>query len=122
MNEEIVVQKKWLEALLEYSQQSEKLSLGNKIIKKYITLTQWDQLTREQKNTLWDSGFQRDWRMNIGNMLDFLGDAFECIKVDDKEWVVYNKYYPPAKQPEFRSKVLVDCLWSAVKYKLNKKL
>lgn len=88
-------------------------------MKKYITLTQWDEITKEQKNILWNSGFKRDWQISISDMIEFLGDDFECIEVDGKDWIVFIKYHPFAKQTEFESKVLVDCLWESCKYKLK---
>ena len=46
-------------------------------MKQYITLKQWDEITKEQKNILWDKGFKKDWQMSIGQMIEFLGENWE---------------------------------------------
>lgn len=74
-------------------------------MKQHITLKQWDEITKEQKNILWDSGFQRE--MNIGQMIEFLGD--EDFEIE----------FGIIELPGFRTTYLCDALWKAVKYKLK---
>ncbi len=88
-------------------------------MKQHITLTQWDEITREQKQILWKWGYRKDWRINIGQMIEFLGNDVDMIfketkwnvVLDLQEYQVIKKF----KQPE-----LCDALWEAVKYKLTK--
>jgi len=77
-------------------------------MKQHITLQQWDELSKEQKQVIWDSGFQNDWKMAIGNMLEFLGD--------DWLYMVVERGNTPSRDDE-----LCDFLWKYVKIKLTKK-
>ena len=97
-------------------------------MKHHITLKQWDEITKEQKNILWDSGFKRDWKMNIIHMLEFLGDDLCTI---DGETNVDVKYEYRVRLimwqagNDFRTQwysKLCDALWETVKYKLTTKL
>ena len=97
-------------------------------MKQYITLKQWDEITREQKNVLWDSGFQKDWKMNIGQMIEFLGN--DLLKRENNvEWFCVKVFEKKKKRSfmgcllgkgKFKEESLCDALWEAVKYELNK--
>lgn len=51
-------------------------------MKQHITLKQWDEITKEQKNILWDKGFKKDWQMSIGQMIEFLKEETEDNFID----------------------------------------
>lgn len=98
-------------------------------MKHHITLKQWDEITGEQKNILWDDGFKRDWKMNIIQMMEFLGDDFEELSREFDPHLFSDK---PMEKKErwgigmknrnnmwYFEKELCDTLWKAVKYKLN---
>ena len=96
-------------------------------MKQYITLKQWDEITREQKNILWDSGFQKDWKMNIGQMIEFLGD--DLLKIENNVEYFYVKIFEERGKRnlkecflgkgKFEEENLCNALWKAVKYKLT---
>ena len=97
-------------------------------MKQYITLKQWDEITKEQKNILWDSGFKRDWKMNIIQMIEYLGDDLLCIEPyalgnESKTcngWSVSIKQMDVFAKPRSRKgSCMCDALWKAVKYKLT---
>ena len=90
-------------------------------MKHHITLKQWDEITKEQKNILWDSGFKRDWKMNIIQMMEFLGDDVECMSRDKigDDWLIEIRYYRFSERTEWERKELCDALWEVVKYKLR---
>lgn len=69
-------------------------------MKQHITLEQWDEVTAEQKNKLWRRGFTEDCKMNIGQMLEFLGKS---------KYILTNK----------GGSNMCDALWEAVKHKLK---
>lgn len=82
-------------------------------MKQNITLTQWDEITKEQKNILWDSGFQKDWAMNIGQMLEFLGDDFLSLHIDD------DVFFVDTIDTSFYGAEPIIPLWEAIKFKLK---
>lgn len=80
-------------------------------MKQYITLKQWDEITKEQKNILWDKGFKKDWQMSIGQMIEFLGENWELKLYKCGTYgTLYKKY-----KGEF-----CDALWENCKLKLKK--
>ena len=93
-------------------------------MKQHITKEQWDELTKKQKNVLDDYGCKEDWRMNIGQMIWFLGDDLESIfnNRSSKKYRVVVSIIESGKLKEFETftnKELVSALWQAVKYKLG---
>lgn len=93
-------------------------------MKQQITLKQWDELTKKQKNVLWNSGFRRDWRMNIGQMLDFLGDDFISVVLNNDGYKITVEERDKDGNIMMLSKSydnveLCNSLWEAVKYKLK---
>lgn len=101
-------------------------------MKQRITLKQWDEITKEQKNILWDKGFQRSWIMSIGDMLEFLGDDFEELSREIDPHLFSDKTIEKKKRwgiglknrnnMWYFEKELCDTLWKAVKAKLTTKL
>ena len=86
-----------------------------------ITIKQWNELTYDQKNKLDDFGIKKDWQMDIGRAIWFLGDDLMTIdNLNQYEiWQVDMKN--EALEPEqFEDKELIDVLWECVKYKLKK--
>ena len=90
-------------------------------MKKQITLKQWDKITKEQKNILWDSGFQKDWKMNIGDMIEFLGDDIVINKEKNKKWILTTEYdfWENSGWNWKESEQLVDALWKVCKFNLK---
>ena len=87
-------------------------------MKQHITLKQWDELTKEQKKVLWNNGFKNDWKMNIGQMIEFLGDD-DYPNAMCEEWgdgLDVPKDYIGVPVNE-----LCDKLWEATKNKLKTK-
>lgn len=86
-------------------------------MKQHITLKQWDEITRKQKNILWGLGYRDDWKMNIGQMIEFLGDVDRMDRCDVeggyKAWFVSGEDWRSSGEKE-----LCDAIWEAVKYKL----
>jgi len=93
-------------------------------MKQHINLNQWDELTHDKKQILFDSGFKNDWKMNIGQMIEFLGedlllinravtfmgkDKFGFEVTHDKKITIMVESFDK----------LCDSLWEATKYKLN---
>lgn len=97
-----------------------------KRIKQYLSEKQWKELSEKQQRTLLNAvigkniGVNYAWIViNIGAMIEYLGDDLEYIWKDEKDWVVEIKYYAKAKQTEFYGKELRTSLWKACKNKLN---
>lgn len=93
-------------------------------MKQQITKEQWQELNDEEMEILRRFvGWNSSRLLNIGQMIEFLEKDIERVELDTsgKEWIVCIKYHKFAKQTEFYSKILVDCLWIAIKYKLNNK-
>lgn len=87
-------------------------------MKQYITLKQWDEITKEQKNILWDKGFKKDWQMSIGQMIEFLGYAWweKLFKIEYSAF----KDYIDTKYGDYGRQELCDALWDNCKLKLKK--
>lgn len=82
-------------------------------MKQHITIAQWDEITNRQKDVLDDYGCKDDWRMNIGQMIEFLGsDINDFIFHSGGGWTIILK-------EEYYNEELCDLLWEAVKYKLK---
>lgn len=91
-------------------------------MKQHITLKQWDEITNEQKNKLWRRGFTKDWKMDIGRMVEFLGEdlismCFDGKKSRDLRWNVF--FMEEGDKKGFIETELCDALWEAVKHKLK---
>ena len=86
-------------------------------MKQFITFQQWEELSKDQKNDLFSAGFQKDWKMNIGQMIEFLGDDFVSItwisRIDDINTRVKTDFGTYIRVE------LCDALWSACKHKLK---
>lgn len=94
-------------------------------MKQTITKEQWDELSDEQKLKYSESDtnieelefFMKDNYLNIGQMIEFLGDDVSGIINHYKSWNVLDvNQNSPVKG---HKKELVDALWEAVKEKLN---
>jgi len=88
-------------------------------MKQHITLQQWDELSKEQKQILWDSGFKNDWKMNIGQMIEFLGDSFNGYFISDGKPKVQYWDGDDIDPKYFKGDELCNILWEKVKYKLK---
>ena len=104
-------------------------------MKQHITIKQWDEITHEQKNKLDNFGCKNDWRMNIGQMIEFLthNNKDEMVftvggvgevdgKVFEEECRVYEYYnwYDGYGNVLAEADELCDALWKVVKHELNK--
>ena len=94
-------------------------------MKQHITKEQWDELSGKQKDKFLGLDkdtmlFAPDNYINIGLMIEFLGDGYLLIgnnsNNDNNLWEVTTKYID---RPFIRNE-LADALWEAVKEKLNK--
>ncbi len=83
------------------------------IMKQHITLEQWDELTHEQKDKLDEYGCRHDWKMSIGQMIEFLGDDLKFIRLGDPVHVELRNGHGWGRVE------LCDALWSACKRVLN---
>ena len=93
-------------------------------MKQHITLKQWDELTKDQKNTLHDFDFINDWKMNIGQMIEFLGDDLDFIRrrKSPEGYIYFEVYFQKNNQSatsRFSYDELADALWEAVKFKFK---
>jgi len=79
-------------------------------MKQHITIQQWDEITMKQKFVLDDYGCKNDWRMSIGQMIEFLGN----------KWWLIICYHSSFGDTALRRDNLCDALWESVKYKLSK--
>lgn len=87
-------------------------------MKQYITQEQWNELDDSSKIAIRGSSTKYT-DMNIGQMIEFLGDDLECMEFEDGIWLVIRRYFPHADRTEWEGKSLCDALWEAVKHKLN---
>ena len=93
-------------------------------MKQHISKKQWDELDGEEQQFLVDAlkiysipKRNEIELISIGQMIEFLGDDLIGFYRDEKD----GKYYIELKGCRFNyaKKEPVDCLWSAVKYKLK---
>lgn len=90
-------------------------------MKQYITQKQWDELNDDQKNTLYYEIYPNMLnigemlKLNIGQMIEYLGDDFYGMKATRKEVFVQMNILEDC----LAEKELCDALWEAVKYKLK---
>lgn len=91
-------------------------------MKQHITLKQWNELTKKQFLKLWNNNIKDYWELDIGKMIEFLGDDLECMSKDkiEDDWLIEIRYHSFAERTEWEQKELIDSLWEAVKYKLKK--
>lgn len=89
-------------------------------MKQYITKEQWDELSGKQRDIFLGLGkdemlFAPDNYINIGKMIEFLGNDLEYIRNNIHTWetYLYNGMF-------YKGDELIDALWLAVKEKLNK--
>jgi len=77
-------------------------------MKQHITIQQWDEITMKQKFVLDDYGCKNDWRMSIGQMIEFLGEDVNKANI-----IIYKN-----DDVKLDWKNLCNLLWEAVKNKL----
>lgn len=83
-------------------------SLSLKIImKKYITIKQWDEISFDDKNNF------KHYPISIGDMLEFLGDDFISLHIDD------DVFFVDTTDTSFYGEEPTIPLWEAVKFKLR---
>jgi len=87
-------------------------------MRQHITLEQWDELTHKQKNMLDDFGCKHDWRMNIGQMIEFLGE--DLVKPTGNCSDPGCCWGDESRIDFSFSGELIDALWEAVKNKLRR--
>jgi len=83
-------------------------------MKQHITKEQWDQITEKQKQAL---GWFFAHDVNIGQMIEFLGNNILQIKRHGKTWLVF--CYPKDPMSFICKAEFCDALWEGVKSKLN---
>jgi len=86
-------------------------------MKLQITISQWGELTHEEKNKLDDFGALHKWNLDIGELIWYLGDDFlEIFKYKGEK--NFNVGLRKARG-NFKAEELIDCLWESVKFKLK---
>ena len=88
-------------------------------MKQHITTKQWDEVSENNQELLANHKYQNGYvlyeKLNIGQMIGFLGDRWFFNITPDAQYdedVVHDLC-------EIKNNGLCDALWEAVKYKLN---